>query len=248
MNPENTALTAYDEVQKEPAPPKSANPLLCERCQAWDDVLNFEPLKGDNLRLVELSSNKDCLICSAIAAAVDARREESDSMRTWPASRIVVRNDGPYFLDAGHFDPDNPYRIDLSDPNQAAIRLLMKLAISFLDEAKSTDSIESTAESDNFEPTNEVYYTYGIGSIDDSKQVASSFDMTPQFCLRYSTGDHDSPHLSSIEPWEVPLFDISLVRTWLQGCEDVHGSNCVGNVNPQIGEYLDIPARCKIMF
>jgi hypothetical protein len=115
--------------------------------------------------------------------------------------------------------------------------MLMKLDVKFLEEPESTDTIETTLESDGLEPTDEIEWKDDTGSADDSRQRAlSSFIMTPQFCLRYSTGD--SPHLSSIEPWEVPFFDLSLVRTWFQGCEDVHGSQCVGNGHPQISEWL----------
>ena len=57
------------------------------------------------------------------------------------------------------------------------------------------------------------------------KKTSQSISMNPQISLHYSSGD--GARLIEIEPWEVSFFDVSLMKTWLRGCEDLHGNQCV---------------------
>lgn len=178
---------------------RTINPLLCKQCQPWDDVWGFGPQRGPHSNLEDLSSNTCCMICQAISKAVNSRLKESQSHEQWPETSVVVRNDGPFFLDTGYYPAYHPSREDSTDPTRTAIRLIMNLQIGVLSKDQSVP--------------------------EDIDNTASSIAMTPQFCLYYSTGE--SPCFTHIEPWEVPFFDVPLLRTWLRGCETVHGSQCI---------------------
>lgn len=208
MDSDSPASEAHAHSDDDKQPNSIINPLLCKQCQPWDNPWGFEPRRGPYSNLGELFSNADCVISQAILKAVNSRLKESESFEQWPITRVFVRNDGPFFLDTGYYPAYHPSREDLTDPAKTAIRLVMNLQVSML--LKDQRSPE------------------------DINNAASSITMTPQFCLYYSTSA--APHFASIEPWEVPFFDISLLRTWLQGCERVHGSQCIWDEYGQISE------------
>jgi hypothetical protein len=52
--------------------------------------------------------------------------------------------------------------------------------------------------------------------------------MTPQYRLVYSP--RDQPKLVGLEPWVVPYFDISLLRSWVRDCEAFHGDQCTSSL------------------
>lgn len=200
--------------------------------------MGADTLKFAETDLQWLSKNARCVMCKAISTAVitmisqyvlqrddpDAKDDEEGGLRTqWKAAcqkgllveanepgsdfstvfdpaRIFVRNDGPYFLDAGFgvsessFDQSLPngISIDEDEPNVGKLRIILRLT---------------------------------IGGSHERPQVNETVvDFTPQLCLRFNaTG---SRHLSGVESWEVPHFDIGLLKCWLRGCEESHGSVC----------------------
>ncbi|KAM0420898.1 hypothetical protein ACHAPT_011287 [Fusarium lateritium] len=191
---------------------RSTNPLLCDKCQIWDNVDSYaEWWDYDYEAFVLLQDVPDsiqCIICKAAMAAVAARTSQMSIPST---SRVLFRNDGPYFLDYDTGDPSNAisHRIDTSDPAESVVRLLMGLVIKL-------ESMIPTA------PTK-------AGAEDAELRV------TPQFCLRYqNSGTHTS--LKSVEPWEVPFFDVSLLKQWVRGCTKLHGAECKSNIQTQIAE------------
>lgn len=175
------------------------NPLLCDHCQLWDDLRRFEPSQGTDISLEEILIRKHCIICDAVAKAVITIKEsKSVAIRNWPSSRVLVRNQGPFFLDSGAFEEGIPaHRVDVSDPTVNLVRLLISLELRF--------------QSDG-----------GQDSSDQAEKEPLKF--TPQFCLRYSVGQ--DPRLRSIKPWEVPYFNVSLPKKWIGGCEEVHRGLC----------------------
>lgn len=186
---------------------KSHNSRLCKRCQIWDDIWEFEAQRGDYRSLEELSRSFNCLVCQAVVRAINTRRGESPSLLSWQTSRILVTNDGPYFLDLGHFPAKVAHRYESRGWNRTVIRCLMSLNVSFI-----ADDLDL--------PTTRQ---------DVLGKMTSSIAITPQFCLTYSKGNLS--HLKSIEAWEISFFHVSLLKTWLRGCENVHGSKCVEEEN-----------------
>ncbi|KAI1761582.1 HET-domain-containing protein [Hypoxylon sp. FL1150] len=57
----------------------------------------------------------------------------------------------------------------------------------------------------------------------------AQFDITPQFKMKYS--NKETPVLCGIEWWEIPHFDVKVVRDWLEHCNVHHGTQCVAKVN-----------------
>lgn len=208
---------------------KSPNPSLYQRCQRWDDIwTSCRPQSKSPISLQELSRKSDCLMCRFLRTMIETRRGNSETLRKWPASSVLVVEKGPFFLDNGVWPPKSPFRIDSSDLTRTAIRLLWSLELIFLSDALESDETLAERESE-----------YG------NRKVASKIALTPQLCFNYSA--HDTPHLISIEPWETPMFDISLLKTWLQGCEAVHGSLCVGKGQVQISEHHR-PSGRQVLF
>jgi hypothetical protein len=76
---------------------------------------------------------------------------------------------------------------------------------------------------------------------EDAFSDIKDFGLTPQFCLHYPKYNH--PHLTSIDPWEVAFFDVSMLKVWLQHCVEVHGSQCVGTVTDRTCECLTLFSR-----
>jgi len=189
-------------VEKQPQP---INPRLCSRCQVWDDVWSWPYERYAYVSLEELSQNSHCIICQAVATVGDTRRRESDSLQHLPPSRILLRSNGPYFLDRGPgWGNPEPYRkaahrIHSTDATKLAIKLLIHLDI--------------------------IIHNPDSGLPDDLSTATPTLVVTPQFCLWYSTVE-ELPHLISIEPWEVDFFDVSLLKTWIKGCEKAHGQEC----------------------
>ncbi|RSM03519.1 hypothetical protein CDV31_010450 [Fusarium ambrosium] len=197
-------------AQETDARPK--NPLLCDNCQIWDNVNSYAewwpyPERFDPLQ--NAPENVQCMICKAAMTAITARVSQMNIPQT---SRVLFRNNGPYFLDHDTGDPADSisHRIDTSDPSESVVRLLMGLMVK-VEPAAST--VTATA----------------------AQSEQSEFEMTPQFCLRYEHNDPQSS-LKSVEPWEVPLFDVSLLKQWLQGCAKIHGAECRRNIETKLDE------------
>ncbi|KAK4197348.1 heterokaryon incompatibility protein-domain-containing protein [Triangularia verruculosa] len=180
------------------------NPNLCERCRGWDGLWHWPHERQDYVSLEELSQNSHCIMCQAIAIVGDTRRRESESLQLFPPSQILIRNDGPYFLDrgpgSGSREPylEAQHRIHSSDATTLAINILIYL--------------QFAVQSGNLEPLRGI------------SQADSHFAISPQFRVHYSKGER--PRILGIKPWEARFFDVSLLKTWIKGCETVHGSSC----------------------
>ncbi|KZL76531.1 hypothetical protein CT0861_00794 [Colletotrichum tofieldiae] len=178
------------------------SPRLCGRCQHWD-VPEFATGFGAkahhyiSLRDIVQSAQR-CLICGAIAAAVQARRGESEWLSGSPETSIYVTVQGPFFLDSGTAD-NQKNRLDVSAADEVSIRLFLELTLSVL--PKST-----------------------LPSTGDASQ--QPFAITPQFRLRYSKDE--PRYLQAIDEWEVDFFDVRALKGWIDACGILHGAKCVG--------------------
>ena len=202
---DSDALTVKD-LSLENAP----NPLLCNDCQLWDDLQRFEPSQGADISLEKMMTRKGCIVCDVLMKVVTTRLKESPipEHRTWPSSRISVRNQGPFYLDSGAYEEGIPaHRIDLSDPTAKIVRLLISL---------------------------EVRLLFEVGQNPQSQAEPEKIELTPQFSLRYSMGE-DS-RLETIKPWDIPYFDVSLLKKWVKGCEEVHTGLCDDGVGGKTSE------------
>ncbi|KAJ3531622.1 hypothetical protein NM208_g8796 [Fusarium decemcellulare] len=196
------------------------NSNLCEKCQVWNNIEAYKDWWEYNsdsfVTLDEILGNAQCMICEAAATAVNARLQKAEIPVT---RRIRVRNDGPFFLDydTGDLKDASRHRIDSSDPKESVVRLLMKL------EVIVDPDYPTVPTKDELERTN--------------------FSMTPQYCLRYSTSNIN-PHLKSVEPWEIPLFDPGLVKKWILGCTKLHGVECKRNMQTKTA---DLPPGFRVI-
>ncbi|KAF9872239.1 hypothetical protein CkaCkLH20_10331 [Colletotrichum karsti] len=143
--------------------PDDPSPRLCERCQDWD-VPEFAAGQGSkahrNLPLgTIIRSAAECLVCEAVAEAVEARRRECEWLRDASAGSVFVVVQGPFFLDAG-LAGDQEGRLHRT-VGEAEVRLFLELTISVVSRGD--------------EKTGEV--------------VPSPFFVTPQFRMRYSGKD-----------------------------------------------------------
>lgn len=182
----------------------------CEKFQTLDGLQRYERGRSDPISLEQLRRTKDCMVCVSIANVVETylKALERPELQAWPQSQLDVCNQGPYFLDQGAYNRElEQYRVDFSDPECLKARLILSLEVSVIQGPENT----------------------GGGN----KRVQEQHTVTPQFCLTYSTGK--SQQLISMEPWEVPLFDPSLLMKWVHGCERLHENTC-GNVQQQSGE------------
>ncbi|KAF4983713.1 hypothetical protein FZEAL_929 [Fusarium zealandicum] len=195
--------------------PRPQNPLLCQKCQAWDSIESYKDWwhydSDDFIILGDLLNNTLCMICIAATWAVRARLEQ---IGTSPASRVWVRNDGPFFLDedTGDLERSALHRIDSSNPEESIVRLLLALEV-------------------RIDPENATVPT-------KEEIERSRFNMTPQFCLRYSIGKSTS-HLASVDPWEVRYFDFSVLKQWIQGCSKLHGVECQKSTQTDANSAVD---------
>ena len=200
----------------------SCNALLCKDCQSWSDI-NFYTIFWDYISsqtyvaLDQVLANKTCLICKAAGIAVLSRL---GSTAASSASRVEVYNGGPYFLDydVGTSEEAVAHRVDTTNPSESVVRLLMQLQVRVYPEALTTP----------------------IAPDDEPKE----FKITPQLCLRYSRSNNQS-YLKSVEPWELPYFNLSLPKKWLAGCTKVHGVECKKSTQAKIGKELPLyPKQC----
>ncbi|KAL1875770.1 hypothetical protein Daus18300_002961 [Diaporthe australafricana] len=130
---------------------------------------------------------------------LEANEPRSDFSTAFDPERIFVRNDGPYFLDTGFgFAESNS---DQSLPNGILI------------------------EED--EPTIgklRIILKLTIGGSHDRQQGNGTVvDFTPQLCLRFNAAGRR--HLIGAELWDVDHFDIEMLKCWIRGCDEMHGSD-----------------------
>ncbi|KAK1672640.1 heterokaryon incompatibility protein-domain-containing protein [Colletotrichum godetiae] len=177
------------------------NPRLCERCQDWD-VPDFAAGLGSkshhyvSLESISFRSLK-CLLCRAVAAAVEARRREDGCLRDCSEAYLFVTLQGPFFLDSGLAE-DQKYRLFASSSDEVSVRLFLELTLSTVRDKSKLATWDA---------------------------LPSPFAVTPQFLFRYST--EEPQRLQTIEEWEAEYFDVETLKIWIDGCEILHGHHCV---------------------
>lgn len=147
----------------------------------------------------------DCAICAAVYTAAKTRLEwERSEGRTY-ADSLIARNLGPLFLD-NRFTPGD--RVDRSRSGES--RLLVAIHIMIYQLAgPSLAQVPSTPNSSCHE--DQVFKDIGYRKV---------HELAPRFCLRHTK---DVPtHLSGVDPWETPFFDVGLLKSWISSCEGIH--------------------------
>lgn len=204
----------------------------CKRCIIWSNLewLNEHSLDAriDGLQTLEYEYNYKCLLCQAIKIAVSIQRPQYEMLRVASTACIVIKDRGPYFLvtDGVSKHAFCKQVLTNSGPKTIAIRLIWKLDIFVLPEdwkdrralGEKTDAI--------------LLLVHHFATI------------TPQLCLRYSRA-LPFGNLVSVDNWEVPYFKVSLIKKWVQSCQEgVHGLPCADYRHQVICELH--PATAKI--
>jgi len=207
----------------------SFNPRLCHDCQYLNNPsttashIGGYGSSGPSADLEALSQNLACIVCQAISKAVQTIPNSSRVSKHLAASRILVRNNGPSFLDDQyHSTPEK--RIDTRDPTRLFIRAIMNISIIVPSGVASALASESELSSiEGLSVPRELDMLVPHNTEPDLDKL-EEFYVTPQYCLEYSP--EDRPELVRIEPWEVAYFDFSLLRGWVRDCEIFHGYPC----------------------
>ncbi len=230
-------------IQSDAVRTATFNPLLCQQCQYLNDPSTTAshnsayPSTSSPVDLGELLQKVDCIVCQAISRAVEAQRKGFRNLRDLPASRIFVRNDGPSFLENRYdFTPDDRY--DTHDPRKLVIRAIMNLTITVPPETPSESAcVSGHLVAAPFLPDQD-FESSVPGYTEPSLEEFREYRVTPQYSLVYSPGGQSD--LVRIEPWEVPYFDIALLRSWVRDCEMFHGDQCTRFLasDMQICEFL----------
>ncbi|KAL7624540.1 hypothetical protein AAE478_006107 [Parahypoxylon ruwenzoriense] len=221
---------------------------LCQRCQAWGriDIHNITPerLVSQSARtsamirefvsIEQLTENRNCPICASILDAYHVRSQALPHLQSWPSRRIVVCMSGPFYLDRGFDDQGILSRYpDLSDPDYLVIKMFLELEVKCLPPINPEDNVA------------EQSFTKQVGAIavasDEVQNASTAFTITPQFKMKYS--NEKTPILCGIERWEVPFFDINVLRGWLKHCDDTHGPQCVDEEN----EHAILPKGFRVI-
>ncbi|KAI0119593.1 HET-domain-containing protein [Daldinia grandis] len=188
------------------------NPLLCSQCQGWNDIelhKSGSPIQNF-MSIEELSRNSQCLICQAALAVVNIRRPTLSILQSWSDSRILVEVLGPLYLETGY---SNQRELDLSNPNSIPIRLFLRLTVRVPE-----DELEVIN-------SNHPINILTRESINSREKQQTLFTTSPQFCLYYSLNNAST--LCKIEEWAVPFCNVSVIRSWIQGCETIDGNKCI---------------------
>lgn len=187
---------------------------LCEKCQPWNDVefLSSEPrfhlLDHYDVHIVDIplhSACPDCAICRAVYVAAKTRLEWEQSEGRIHANSLVARNLGPLVMGNKSTLED---RID--DSRLGESRLLVTVYIIVYELAESSHTQEPGTGNSSFCKPN-VY-----GNIPYLKYDK----LAPRFCLRHTK--KVPTHLSGVEPWETPFFNVDLLKNWVSSSERVH--------------------------
>ncbi|KAI1655573.1 HET-domain-containing protein [Daldinia decipiens] len=196
--------------------PQLLNPLLCSQCQGWNDIeLHKSGSCIQNfVSIEELSRNSLCLICQAVLAVFNIRRHTLSTLQPWPDSRILIEVLGPLYLDTVS---SNQRELDLSNSNNIPIRMFLRLTVRV-----PKDDFEVTSSNRPIDSLSKEYPTREFVTPREKQQTL--FTVTPQFCLYYSLNNTST--LCKIEEWAVPLFNKSVIRSWIRGCDTIHGNKC----------------------
>ncbi|KAI1311985.1 heterokaryon incompatibility protein-domain-containing protein [Xylaria venustula] len=210
----------------------SINPMnlpLCQACRAWghigihslDEPCHTQDKNhtGRQFATVEqLAQAPQCVMCASVLAAYNARAQLMPDIQSRLAAEICIEIAGPFYLDSGgsgFYSPDDrsPRLADRSDPNQIVVRSFLRLTVKSLPEAKTRH--ESDARLSKQTDWDGEFYKH-----------PTLFVITPQFKFIYSSDG--TGLLTSIEEWDVPFFDVQLLRGWMRRCEDNHAVKCGG--------------------
>lgn len=188
-----------------------ANPLrgtpnqqLCKRCQPFDDLVSISagnnplrlgcPIAGSVDSSLRAISNTHCLVCQALSAAVGARL--AHEKRT---SNPQLNTDDVLVRNYG------PYFLHSGHHDSA-----------------SGDGGSGAWMVDWSDPScSRLRLIVRLDIICSAGEVLVPFYMTPQLCLRHSRTKPTA--LVGVEPWEVPYFDTTLLRRWIDTCDGIHG-------------------------
>ncbi|KAL0937956.1 uncharacterized protein CTRU02_207687 [Colletotrichum truncatum] len=203
--------------------PKQPNPRLCSRCQDWD-IPEFAAGHGPKahyyLPLSTISQGaKNCLICRAVSTAVESRRRECDWLRKSPEQSVYVAVQGPFFLDSGLMK-DQKRRLNRSVEGEISVKMFLELTLSVV--------LDGTCSGD-------------VAPLPLPLPLPPPFAVTPQFQMKYLEGD--TPRLQAVDAWEAESFDVSTLKGWIDGCEMLHGKECVG----QYRSISDLPYGFRVI-
>ncbi|KAI1338760.1 HET-domain-containing protein [Xylariaceae sp. FL0016] len=195
---------------------------LCEQCRVWDDITNHRidypgvpsgertTTTGYNITVDQLERNRHCAVCAFVLEAFQLSSHELPSTNSWPAKRLLINVQGPFYLDLG-FSSRQP---DLKDPRYISIKTLLRLNVEAIAEKRETNDEDETLPTD-------WSLSGPFSRPSDSEKL---YEITPQLKMVYEAGA--KPKLCKLEPWNVPYFDTSILRSWVQCCEQVHGVSC----------------------
>ncbi|TRX90243.1 hypothetical protein FHL15_008788 [Xylaria flabelliformis] len=186
---------------------------LCQRYHVWGHIsahnLDDPRGRGDKHRytttsqsatIEQLAQEAQCGFCTAILRAYNARAQYVLDMQSRPAAEIGIE-----------VMARPPRHGDYSDPDYIVVRIFLRLTVKGLPPPKAEN--ESTIK-----PIS--------SQTDRSESSPTLFTIAPQFKLTY-TNDH-ARILTGFEEWEVRIFDIKLLSSWLKRCEDHHAGQCGG--------------------
>lgn len=193
--------------------PQRPDLSLCEKCHTWNDVefLSSESQFKINYRykvhVVDIplhSACPDCAICRAVYVAAKTRLEWQQSEGRIHPNSLVARNLGPLVMSNKSNVED---RIDNARISES--RLLVAIYIIIYELAESSLTQEHTDNHSSYK--SEVHRNIAYRKL---------HKLAPRFCLKHTK---DIPtHLSGVEPWESPFFNVDLLKSWVCSYERVH--------------------------
>lgn len=190
-------------IGKASNPRGGPNQQLCERCRPWDDLVSISsgnnPLKLGNpiggsvdSSLHVLLTNTHCLICQALASTITARLAHEQRAEPQLNTHDVL------VRNYGPYFLHSGYR----DPSPA-------------------DSESGSWMIDWSDPTcTRLRVIIKLDVFCSTESSMPVYYMTPQFCLRHSRSKPTT--LVAVDPWEIPYFDTTLLRTWIDTCDGIH--------------------------
>lgn len=228
-----------------PSTSKPSPVTLCPRCQPWNDTeahnIGFEYRYTKNrsyVSLDQLQRNGYCAMCTALLGAYHARCAQDPQLQSWPPPPVTLEVSGPFYLDNGFGEkgawiPRWPG--STLESGCDIVKTFLEVTI------KGRDS-GPFALNDNGEESLVIENKHGhVEPIDEVRLAPTLLIMTPLFRMVHSTTT--KPFLCRIEDWEVPYFNIDLIKGWMKRCDIDHGKQCMGLVNND-GKYATIRRDC----
>lgn len=197
--------------------PPRPNLSLCENCHIWNDVefLSSESqyqinnrYEADAVDIPLCSACPDCAICRAVYVAAKTRLDWEQNEGQIHANSLVARNLGPLVMGIKSTLED---RIDNSRLGESRLWVAIYIIIYELAEPSLTRE-PGTGNSSSYK--SKVYGNIGYRKL---------HKLAPRFCLRHTK--NIPTHLSAVEPWESPFFDVDLLKSWVSSCERGHSEH-----------------------